>query len=253
MLSEVKLIKDGFFLSIVIPIYNEQNRIQGTLKKISDYYSKKDYYYELILVNDGSNDSTSEILRKYKEKLDGHSKNYTLRILNNKKNIGKGFSVRKGVLASKGKYVLFTDADLSTPIEEAEKLLFYLQNSYNISIGSRGLSDSKIIIRQNIIRQSMGKFFNFLVRKIMKLKYIDTQCGFKCFDRNTVDSIFPFLKVNDFSFDIEILFLAEKLQLKVKEVPICWLNSNDSKVRMIRSSFDMLLSLLKLKKIHKNF
>lgn len=239
-----------YFLSVVIPMYNEENRIKKTLEKIVDYFLNKKIKYEIILINDGSTDNTGEIINKYKDRLNNDRSNCTISILNNKKNIGKGFSVRSGVLASKGKYILFSDADLSTPIEEVERLFFYLQDGFNIAIGSRSLKESKIIIRQNKVRESMGKFFNFLVRKITSLKYIDTQCGFKIFDRKAIDSIFPYLQINDFSFDVEILYLAEKFGLKVKEVPICWLNSRDSKVRIIKDPFCMIINLMRIKKIH---
>jgi len=239
-----------YFLSIVIPVYNEENRIKKTLGKIVDYFSQKEIKYEIILVNDGSTDNTGEIINEFKDKLDNNESNCTISIIDNKRNTGKGFSVRSGMLTSKGKYILFSDADLSTPIEEVEHLLFYLKDGFNIAIGSRSLKESKIIIRQNKVRESMGKFFNFLVRKITSLKYIDTQCGFKIFDRKAIDSIFPYLKIDDFSFDVEILYLAEKFGLKVKEVPIHWLNSRDSKVSMIKDPIFMIINLIRIKKIH---
>ena len=241
------------FLSIIIPIYNEQDRIENTIKKITDYLSIKNYYYEIILVNDGSSDDTANIINNIKINLKRNIKNYNILILNNNKNMGKGFSVRKGILSAKGNYILFSDADLSTPIDELENLIKYLQNGYNIAIGSRGLKDSKIIIRQNKGREYMGKLFNIFVKLITKLKYSDTQCGFKCFDRKAVDSIFPYLKINDFSFDVEILYLAEKLGLKVKEAPIHWANSVNSKVRITKDPINMFMGLLKIRKLHKDF
>lgn len=242
-----------YYLSIVIPIYNEQNRIEKTLNKIINYFLNKNLNIELILVNDGSNDNTKKILVAYKKRLQDSNKRFNLLILNNSKNMGKGFAVRRGVLSSKGKYVLFTDADLSTPIKEIEQFFKFLADGYNITIGSRGLLDSKIITRQNKIRQSMGKLYNLLVRKFINLNYMDTQCGFKCFDRSAVDLIFPYLKVNDFSFDIEILYLAGKLKLKVKELPVSWSNSAESRVRILEDSILMLINLVKLKRMHKNF
>lgn len=180
-------------------------------------------------------------------------KNGKIYILDNKVNKGKGFSVRRGVIVSKGQYVLFSDADLSTPMEEFEKLLTHLKNGYNIAIGSRGLKDSKIIVRQNKLREYMGKIFNILVRIITNLKYKDTQCGFKCFDRKSVNSIFPYLKINGFSFDIEILYLAKKFGLKVSEIPIRWINKNNSKVSTIRAPIKMFIDLVRIIKIHSNF
>ncbi len=236
------------FLSIIIPAYNEQRCVGNTLDKVLDYFRNKKYPIEIICVNDGSNDNTLNIIEEYKKinfnKVD-------MKIINNKNNSGKGYSVRTGVLASNGKYVLFTDADLSTPIEEVDKFLRIIEEGYNVVIGSRDLPGSNIIQRQHIIRESMGKFFNFLVRIIMNFKYRDTQCGFKLFDRKSANNIFPKLNINDFSFDVEILYLAKKLGLKVREVPITWNNSKDSKVRIIRDSFRMLLSLIRIKKIHK--
>lgn len=238
------------FLSIIIPMYDEEPRIIPTLKKIINYFSDKKFNYELILINDGSKDNTCVTVSDFKNKMNDNKKNFNIIILNNKKNRGKGFSVRKGILNAKGKYALFTDADLSTPIEEFEKLLFPLQNGYNIAIGSRGSKESTIIVRQNIFRESMGKFFNALMKKITNLNYSDTQCGFKCFDRQSIDSIFPKLVIDDLSFDVEILYLAEKLGFKIKEVPIIWINSTESKVRIIKDPIIMFRSLMKIKKIH---
>lgn len=238
------------FLSIIIPVYNEQNRISNTIKKTIDYFSKKNFNFEIIIVNDGSTDNTISVVKRNIKELKNNLKNDKISILNNKINKGKGFSVRRGAIASKGQFVLFTDADLSTPIEEFEKLSSCLKNGYNIAIGSRGLKDSKIIIRQNKIRESMGKFFNILVRIITNLNYKDTQCGFKCFDRKSINLISPHLKINGFSFDVEILYLAKKLGLKVSEIPIKWINNSNSKVSTIRSPINMFIDLLKIKNIH---
>lgn len=239
-------------ISIVIPLYNEQDRIESTVRKINQYFSNVNFNYELIFVNDGSTDYTARLLTKIKNELNLKYKNCHIIILNNEINSGKGFSVIKGVLASKGKYILFTDADLSTDISEEEKLLDYLKNGYSISIASRGLRNSKVLKRQNILRQSMGRFFNFLVKIVLKLDYRDTQCGFKYFDRQAVNKIFPYLKINNFCFDVEILYLAKINGLKVKEVPVNWVNSKDSKVRIFRDSFNMFFSLFKIKKTHKD-
>ena len=224
------------FLSIVIPAYNEQSCIKESLIKIYNYLTTQKLLSEIIIVNDGSNDKTLDNINNFKNNNQNPMDN--LLIVNNEKNIGKGYSVRKGVLFSKGDYVLFTDADLSTPIDELAKLFSFIKEGYNIVIGSRDLPGSKIIVRQHIIRESMGKFFNYLVRKIMKFKYRDTQCGFKIFDRKSVNLIFPYLKINDFSFDVEILYLAERLGLKVIEAPITWNNSKDSKVKILTLSVD---------------
>lgn len=245
-----------YFLSVVIPIYNEQNIIKATLEKIVHYLSNKNFDYELILVNDGSTDKTGDVIYKFKKGLESKSENnpnnYKIIVLDNEKNRGKGYSVRRGVLESCGKYVLFTDADGSIPIEETEKLLNYLEDSFNIAIGSKWLKDSTISGRPKRLRRVLGKTFNFFVRKIINLDYKDTQCGFKCFDRKSIDLIFPLLKINDFSFDVEILYLAKKLNLKVKEVPVQCINWNDSKIKIVKDSIKMFINLLKIKKLHSN-
>ncbi len=241
----------NYFLSVVLPIFNEQNRIKKTLNKIISYLKVKDFSFELILVNDGSSDNTLNIMEKYKRSILNNFEKIDFRIIDNKNNFGKGYSVKVGVLASSGDNVLFTDADLSTPIEELDILFDSISNGYNIAIASRDLPGSNIVQRQNIIRESMGKLFNLFVRKIMNFNYRDTQCGFKLFDRKAVNMIFPKLKINDFSFDVEILYIAEKLGLKVKEVPVTWNNSKDSKVRVIQDSLKMFFSLIKIKRIHR--
>lgn len=241
-----------YFLSIVIPVYNEQNNIKESLKKIFIYLNNnKKISSEIILVNDGSTDNTLDIIDKYKKSILNNFEKIDFRIINNKNNFGKGYSIRVGVLASSGDYVLFTDADLSTPIEEFDILFDNVLKGCNIAIASRDLPGSNIVQRQHIIRESMGKLFNLFVRKIMNLNYRDTQCGFKLFDRKSVNMIFPKLRINDFSFDVEILYIAEKLGLKVKEVPVTWNNSKDSKVRIIKDSFKMLLSLIKIKRMNR--
>lgn len=239
-----------YFLSIVIPAFNEEFRILGTLGKIHKYFSNKGFDFEIIVVDDGSTDNTVKVIEGFKERLSPDR--HTIKIIKNGKNKGKGYSVRKGVLSAKGRYVLFSDADLSTPIEEFEKLFKYLQNGYNISIASRELKGSNIKIRQCRIREYMGKTFNFIIRKVTKLDFMDTQCGFKCFDRDSIEKVFPNLKINDFSFDIEILYLASKLGLKIKEVPVTWENSAVSKVNPIKDSVKMFLNLIRIKKIHSN-
>jgi len=240
-----------YSLSVVLPMFNEQSHIKETLNKIINYLKTKDFNFELILVNDGSTDNTLNIIDKYKKSILNNSKKIDFSIIDNKNNFGKGYSIKVGISASSGDYVLFTDVDLSTPIEEFDILFNNILKGYNIAIASRDLPGSNIVQRQHIIRESMGKLFNLFVRKIMNLNYSDTQCGFKLFDRKSVNMIFPRLIINDFSFDVEILYIAEKLGLKVKEVPVTWNNTKDSKVRVIQDSFKMLLSLIKIKRMHR--
>jgi len=229
------------YLSVVIPAYNEEQRIGESLTKTDDYLKKQGYDFELIVVDDGSNDKTVDLLKTYSRKITN------LVILENEINQGKGYSVRNGILASKGDIVLFTDADFSTPIEEVDKLLHWLENGYQIAIGSRAMPESQIKIYQAWYRQLMGKSFNKIIQLVLNLDYYDTQCGFKCFRRDAALEVFKALKSCRFSFDVEVLYIAKHLGLKVKEVPICWFNSTGSKVRLIRDSLKMFSDVLQIK------
>ena len=237
------------FLSVIIPVYNEEKRIINSLKKLDEFISNNNFNCEIIVVDDGSSDNSCKIVREFFSKLGSNDK-YHFDLIENRINRGKGFSVRKGLERAGGKFILFTDADFSTPIEELQKLLGFLNAGYDIAIGSRSLKDSKLIKRQNIFRMYMGKFFNLMVRLITGLNFVDTQCGFKMFTGGAKNLLLPYLKIDDFSFDVEILYTAKKLGMKVKEVPVSWINSPDSKVRIIKDSMKMFFTLIKIKKIH---
>lgn len=237
-----------YYLSIIIPAFNEEKRIIDSLESIVNYLFKQDYSSEIIVVNDGSTDNTAlmvnEFFKNKNNKID-----YSLINLN--KNKGKGYAVRKGFIAAKGELILFTDSDLSTPIQELEMLIPYIENDYDVAIGSRGLDASVLIKKQAKLRMYMGKFFNLIVRKFTKLEFLDTQCGFKLFKAKNLKAIIPQLRINDFSFDVEILFLAKKYGLKIIEVPIAWKNSANSKVKIFKDPFKMSVNLIKIIKFHK--
>lgn len=233
------------YLSIVIPAYNEVKRIGKTIDKILHYVNNQKYPYEIIIIDDGSVDETAGVVMKFIKN------NEHIKLLNNKTNTGKGYCIKKGILEANGKYVLFTDADLSTPVEEVEKLLSQLEKGYDIAIGSRSLAGSNIILRQPLYRELMGKVFNKFVRIFAVKEFVDTQCGFKLFRRDAARIIFKEQRLNGFAFDVEILYLARKNGFKIKEVPIKWINSPDSKVSPISSSIGMFFDLLKIKKIHR--
>ena len=237
------------YLSVIIPAYNEESHLIFSLNKLYEFISNNNFTFDIILVDDGSKDNTCKIASEF---FSSHelSDKYHFNLIENKINRGKGFSIRKGLERATGKFILFTDADFSTPIEESQKLLGFLNVGYDIAIGSRALKDSKLIRRQNIFRMYMGKFFNLIVRRITGLNFMDTQCGFKMFTSKAKNLLLPYLKIDDFSFDVEILYIAKKLSLKVKEAPISWINSPDSKVRIIKDSIKMIFSLIKIKNLH---
>lgn len=231
------------YLSIIIPAYNEETRLPSTLKRVLEYMALRDFSYEIIVVDDGSRDGTAGVVRQFMETHE------TVRLVSNGMNRGKGYSVRHGVLEAWGRDVLFSDADLSTPIEECEQLLPYISSGeFDIAIGSRSLPESHLVVRQPWYRERMGKAFNWLVRKVAGLSDIpDTQCGFKCFRGETARHLFRKQRIEGFAFDAEILYLARKFGYKIKQVPISWYNSPASKVSIIRHSLQMLKDLIKMR------
>jgi dolichyl-phosphate beta-glucosyltransferase len=224
------------WFSVVIPAYNEEKRIQETLFEADRYLSRQKYAYEIIVVDDGSTDKTFEIVENLKSRI----KN--LIILKNKNNQGKGSAVRQGMLAAKGAYRLFADADNSTPIIELEKLLPFAEK-YDIIIGSRGMKGADIISSQPWPRKFLGNCYGLAVKIFAGLGgFYDTQCGFKIFSAKSADDIFSKCKINGWSFDVEALIMAKKLGYSVKEVPIIWSNRPGTKVRikgMAEAIFDL--------------
>ncbi len=229
------------FLSIVIPAYNEEKRVLPTLSKICAYLSNQSFPYEIIVVDDGSTDATLQMVKNFA------CSDRRVIVLANEKNSGKGYSVKKGMLSAKGEYVFFTDADLSTPIEEIEKCLPYLNNGYDVVIGSRSIPGSDITVHQPWYREKMGKIFNFMVSLVLVKGIIDTQCGFKGFKKKAVKTVFSRCSIDGFSFDVEALYLSRKFNLKIKEVPIRWENSALSKVNPVRHSLQMFRDLFRIK------
>lgn len=235
------------FLSIVIPVYNEEKRMHASLLKVVDYVKKNGISdnSEIIVVNDGSIDNTVSVINQFKEDYN------FIKLVDYKDNKGKGYAVKKGVLSAKGDYILFMDTDLSTPLEEIAKVIRFLDMSYDLSIGSRGLKDSKIIIRQPIYRRTMGKIFNLTVRLLLIKKIRDTQCGFKCFKKEVAREIFNQTKINGFCFDVEVLYIAQRKGYRIKEIPVKWYDFPDSKVGIFKDSLKMLIEIFKIKFINK--
>jgi len=228
-------------LSVVIPAYNEAERIGDTLKKIYEYFLTRDYRYEIIVVDDGSTDDTRRVVKKIAREIP------FVRLLENGVNRGKGYSVKAGVVNSHGEIILFSDADLSTPIQEVDKLADWLGMGCDIAIGSRALPGSEILVRQPRPREFMGKVFNRLVQLLTISGIRDTQCGFKVFKKEAARVLFEKQTVWGFGFDVEILFIASKSGYRIKEIPIKWVNSPDSQVNIMKDSFTMLCDLVRIR------
>jgi dolichyl-phosphate beta-glucosyltransferase len=232
---------DSPCLSIVIPAFNEQKRITGTLENIVRFIEGCDFLCEMIIVDDGSVDGTKKVIEPF------CSKYPFIQLICFPENRGKGHAVRAGIEACGGRYILFSDADLSTPISEVLKMLKLLEKGCDIVIGSRALKDSIILVRQPWWRQGMGKIFNFLIRLFILKGIKDTQCGFKCFRSEVAKKLFSMSTLRGFAFDVEILLLASQMNYKIVEVPIVWRNDASSKVHPFFDSWRMMVDLVKLK------
>ena len=227
-------------ISIVIPVYNEEERIGESLRKIVKFLENKEYSWEILIVDDGCKDKTIPLVKEILER-----KNH--RILKNERNLGKGASIRRGMLSAKGEIRLFTDADLSTPIDELDKLADPINDGYDVTFGSRAMKESELLVRQPWYREMMGRSFNLMVQILHLPGIKDTQCGFKLFTRRAVEAIFPRQKMQGFCFDVEILVLARRLGFKIKEVPVRWIDSPQSKVSPWKDATKMFMDLIKLK------
>lgn len=230
-----------FTYSIVLPAFNESERISGTLEKIFAQAQKSGWQIEIIVVNDGSTDDTARIVREYQANHAG------LRLLENPGNRGKGYSVRNGMLHAQGDVLLFSDADLSSPISEAEKLFAAIANGADIAVGSRWLKAELQVRRQPLYRQLFGRIFNLALRVVLGVNFKDTQCGFKAFTRPAAQSLFPLQKIERWGFDPELLYLAKKQCLKVKEVPVAWAHREGTRINPLRDGIRMFGELLRIR------
>jgi glycosyltransferase involved in cell wall biosynthesis len=228
-------------LSIIIPAYNEESRLPKTLERIHNYVVARGYPAEIIVVDDGSCDGTVKVVEEERKKYP------ELRLISNASNQGKGFSVRHGMLKARGEIALFTDADLSAPIEEADKLLMAIYaDNYDAAIGSRAMRDL-VQVPQSIFRRVAGKAFNLLVRLCTGIRFGDTQCGFKAFRREASRIVFEQQRIEGFGFDPEVLFLAGYHGLQVTEVPVRWAHVPGTKVKVFTDSLRMFRDLVKIR------
>jgi len=226
-------------LSIVIPAFNEGQRLGASLEAVLGYLRGTPFEkHEVVVVDDGSSDDTAAVVDRFR------ATHPEVRLLRNPSNRGKGYSVRHGMLEASGDWILFTDADLSAPIEELGKLLDAATRRHAaVAIGSRALDRSLIGVHQSWFRENAGRMFNLLVRLIAGLPFADTQCGFKLFTRQAAHQVFRRLRLERFGFDVEALYLARKLGFQAVEVPVRWNHSEGTKVRMLRDSLNMFLDL----------
>jgi dolichyl-phosphate beta-glucosyltransferase len=224
--------------SIVIPAFNESGRLPVTLNAVINCIRRHAWRAEVVVVNDGSTDATAEVVKAFA------SQAPEVRLLENARNSGKGYSVRNGVLHALGDIVLFTDADMSSPIEEAEELFAAIGRGADIAIGSRWLATSRQTHRQPLYRQIFGRCFNALTRLVMDLPFADTQCGFKAFTRAAAQTVFQLETIERWGFDPEILFIAMKRGYRIEEVPVSWAHDARTRISYLRDGLQMLKELV---------
>lgn len=229
-----------YFLSIIIPVYNEEQRLNKTFKELEGYFKNKKYDYEVIFVVDGSKDRTKEIISNYITNKPNHQ------LLNFPINYGKGYAVRCGMLKAQGDYILFTDADFSTPLNQLDKL-FISVKEYPIIIGSRYLESANIKVKQPFLRRMISRVGNLVMKIVLGLPYKDTQCGFKLFNKSVVNIIFSRTLINRWGFDMEILAIAKLQKISVKEVAVDWFDDRLSKLRAGRDTYNTFKELLRIK------
>jgi len=226
--------------SIIIPAYNEELRLPPTLERIAAFLSTLDRPAEILVVDDGSKDKTAQVAESFREKIP------LLRVISNGENRGKGYSVRHGMQEARGRIALFTDADLSAPIEEAGKLFVALEQ-YDVAIGSRAMDRSLITVHESPFREFAGIIFNKIVKLILWLPFVDTQCGFKAFVRERCKILFEQQTIERFGFDPELLYLARHHGLRAVEIPVRWGHSPATKVSMLHDSIQMFLDVFTIR------
>jgi len=238
-------------LTLLIPVFNEQYRIAESLYAIKDYLDEQDYTSEIIIIDDGSNDLTTEIVRVIDFYCQDFKAQASCHILENVKNVGKGYTIAKGLLIASGEIIVFTDADSSTPISELSKLLDMFEEGYDVVVGSRNMSGSVVKERQTH-RKVLSFVFHLLARIANLSPVSDTQCGFKAYDREVARKVADKQKTYGFCFDLEHLHIAKKLGYRIGEVPVYWQNAEGSTMSPMRDSISMFIDLFRIRWIHRN-
>ena len=236
----------GVPLSVVIPAFNERWRLPTTLVETIDYLDRHVPGYELVVVDDGSRDGTAELVKKF-EKIRPQ-----VRLIRDPKNHGKGYAVRMGVLSARGERVLFMDADGSAPVSEVERLHQALNQGAHVAIGSRAVASEETEVQARLYRKMIGRVFAFLVNVLSVRGIKDTQCGFKLFPRQVAHTLFERAESNGFGFDVELLFIAQRLGFTIAEVPIDWHHVSGSKVNLIKDSLLMVIDMVRFRWRHRH-
>ena len=219
--------------SLIIPAYNEERRIGATLERATAFLADEDA--EILVVDDGSDDGTAGLVRREFP---------SVRLISCPANRGKGHAVKEGMLTASGDFRAYYDADGSTPIEELTRAWPVFEAGADIVIGSRSISGSDVQVRQARLRETMGRGFNLLLHLLRLTRFMDTQCGFKVFTCRAVQETFPRASIQGFGFDAEILYIAAKRRLRIQELPVRWVNSRESRVRLLADGFGMLRDAL---------
>ena len=238
--------QNDIFISIIVPAFNEEKILGQTIEKIVVYLSKQTYTWELIIVDDGSTDNTVKIA-KHKQRKTNQNDIQIIQL----SHAGKGWAIKNGMLKSKGSLKFMCDADLSMPIENLQDFIINFDSESEIIIGSRELKNSQRY-GESIFRQIRSKIFNSIVRILLPIPFKDTQCGFKCFRKDAAEKLFKLQQLKGFSFDVEILYLANKFGIQTTEIPITWEHKNQSQINSIRDSCKMLIDIFKIRVTHKN-
>ncbi len=228
-------------LSIVIPAYNESARIEATLARVLECVETRHWDAEILVVDDGSTDNTAAIIQQWM------ARHPQLHLVKNPGNRGKGYSVRNGLLQAAGEIVMFTDADLSAPIEEATSLIEAIDAGADVAIGSRWLDKQKQTVHQPMYRRFFGRCFNWVTRRIIGLPFKDTQCGFKAFRRDAAQVIFRLQTIERWGFDPEILYIARKLKFTIIEVPVTWGHDERSRISYLKDGMKMLEEMAEIR------
>jgi dolichyl-phosphate beta-glucosyltransferase len=232
---------NDIFLSIIIPAYNEESRLPSYLEGILAYLEKQEIIYEIIVVDDGSHDATAEAVARFTQR------NGRIRLIRLSRNRGKGYAVRTGMLEATGSLRLFADADGATPIMELKRLQEAIDTGADVAIASRALRDTACTVNAHLHRKIIGAVFNFIVAAFTVKGIHDTQCGFKLFSAEAANAVFPLQRIDDFGFDVEVLFLCQQNGYRIAEVPVNWTDVAGSKVSLIRDSLRMFTDIFKIR------